>query len=635
MKTNIISRRHPDGYALLLLVLILCAASVLILAANMARTTTIATLNMRSNQVSILNNAAEAATEKVYAIMSRDFSAYGPGYVSNSLATYKVMYPNGNDNSYWTNFAYSDAQGNASHTYVSMLTNYTGPLPTQYTNQFATTSPIYRIISNVTMPGSPANIIGTAQEDLMLALVPITTYAIFYNGELEFSDCATMTVSGRVHSNTDICTGAGSSATLTFNGAVTCASVIASPGRGGLTYSFNQGTTYNSTETTNVVSVQISIPMTNTHSILDIPPSGELVSSTIGQQREYNKAQVILIITNWPYTGTNVALKNLPQVTVQLQTSQNGLLPGADTLPTVCLVTNATPAYLVTNPVVQLPFLSFTNSFGDQRENQTNMYVTQVDMGLYANWLSSNSVVHGKGLNHGSDNFATILYVADRRNIGTNRLAVVRLVNAQKLPSNTTSGGLNLGFSIATPNPLYVWGNYNTTVDGTHFATTVGSTTNGYSVPAALFSDALSILSSSWSDAKSNTGYTGRNTVASNMVLNAAIITGNIPSTGTTATTFSGGVHNLTRMLENWSGVTLTYNTSIVCLFSSQMATNQFLMPYSSSSNPSGYYTPPTRNWGFDLTFYDVNKQPPGVPCALVPIRYNWLSPAPNSLSSL
>jgi hypothetical protein len=80
--------------------------------------------------------------------------------------------------------------------------------------------------------------------------------------------------------------------------------------------------------------------------------------------------------------------------------------------------------------------------------------------------------------------------------------------------------------------------------------------------------------------------------------------------------------------------VTLTYNTAIVCLFSSQMATNQFLMPYSSSSNPSGYYTPPTRNWGFDLTYYSVNKQPPGVPCALVPIRYNLATPAPAVVSN-
>ena len=174
-------------------------------------------------------------------------------------------------------------------------------------------------------------------------------------------------------------------------------------------------------------------------------------------------------------------------------------------------------------------------------------------------------------------------------------------------------------------------GDYDTTTDGTHYSMNMGATTNGYTVPAALISDALTILSANWADSKSAGSYSSLNSPA-NLTLNAAIITGNVATTGTSATTFSGGVHNLTRFLENWSSNTVTYNTSIVCLFQSTMANKQFLMPYS-SSNPSGYYNPPTRNWGFDPTFYDPNKQPPGVPCALVPIRYNWSIPAPGAVN--
>jgi hypothetical protein len=625
--TNILSRR-TGGYALLLLVLILSTASLLILAASMNRTSTVANLNQRSNQFTVLNNAAEAATEEVYALMAQDFSANGPGFVAASLANYRTRYPSATDNPYWSDFLFSDAQGNNSSTYVSFVTNYTGPLPTQYTNQFATTSPIYKIVSNVTMPGSSANIVGTAQKDLMLAMVPITTYAIFYNGELEFSDCATMVVNGRVHSNSDICSGAGSGATLTFNGPVTCCNVIQSPPRGGLTYTFNQGTTYNSGDTTNVVSVQISIPMTNTHSIIDLPPAGESPLSLVGQQREYNRAQVVLVVTNSPLGGG-------PEVMVTLQTSYNGTPPGNDpykwTVPVATPLTNVTTTFLITNSTIQLPFLTLNNTFGDQRQGQPNLFVTQIDVGAFNGWALTNSVVRTK-LSQALGTYPLILYVADQRYIGTSQQAVVRLVNAQKLPPNATPQGVNLGFTVATENPLYVMGDYNTTIDGVHFALTPGSTTNGWSVPAALISDAVTILSSSWSDAKSNSGYSGRNAVANNMTINAAIITGNIPSSGASATTFSGGVHNLTRMLENWSSVTLTYNTSIICLYTSKMATNQFLMPYS-GSNPNGYYTPPTRHWGFDMTFYDPNKQPPGVPCALIPIRYNWLTPPPGSVA--
>jgi hypothetical protein len=350
-------------------------------------------------------------------------------------------------------------------------------------------------------------------------------------------------------------------------------------------------------------------------------------------EREYNLAQVILIITNSPL-GAN------PAVYLTLQTLQGGnIVPGSDSAKIYYTLTNVTTSLLMTNTNVvigpgyigtniSMPFLTLTNTFYDQRENKT-AFVTQIDVGAYAAWLATNVCVTSK-INTNNSLWPTILYVADRRNVTSSQLDVVRLVNAQKLPYNN-----GLGFTVATQNPLYVKGNYNTTIDGTHFALTVGSTTNGYTVPAALISDALTILSANWDDSKS-AGSFGSINAPANLVLNAAIITGNVPSTGTSATTFSGGVHNLTRYLEDWSqtpSYTTTYNTSIVCLFSSQMANTQFLMPYS-SSNPSGYYTPPTRNWGFDPTFYDPDKQPPGVPCALVPIRFNWTVPPPNNVTT-
>jgi hypothetical protein len=189
-------------------------------------------------------------------------------------------------------------------------------------------------------------------------------------------------------------------------------------------------------------------------------------------------------------------------------------------------------------------------------------------------------------------------------------------------------GSINLGFSVATQNPLYVQGNYNTTTDGTHFSTGLGATTNGYTVPAAVLSDSLTLLSSSWSDANSSLF----RSASSAMTFNAAIVTGNVPTTGTGNTQFSGGVHNITRLLEDWSSSTLTMNTSIVVLYASQIATNQWRIPQNSSA--SGYYNPPTRNWGFDTTYYSPNHQPPGVPCALLAIRFNWYKPPPGSVVS-
>jgi hypothetical protein len=617
----------------------MCAASALILAGVLSYTYTTSNLNMRSNELGLCQNAAEASTEKVYSKLAYDFEASGLQQVSNNISgnIYRQMRPSTNEGSSFSQFHFYDpsspTNGN-NYIYVGYLTNYAGPLPTQYTNDYASAnSIIYRIVSNVTMPNSYANtVVGTAQEDVLLALVPINTYAIFYNGELEFSDCATMVISGRTHANADICTGAASSSTLTFNGAVTCCSVIQSPGRGGYTYSFNQNTTYNSGFSTDVVSVGISIPMTNTHSIIQIQnPSVVSPTSVVGAQMEYYDAEVVLIVTNSPgaSSGPN------PAVYLTLQNAYNQTVPANDPAPYSFLITNATTALLQTNlnqwnsssnltqNKIALPFLTLTNKFTDEREHQTNMYVTQIDVGAYADWALTNSLLTNKMV-AAYGNFPLILYVADERNIGTNKLSVVRLANAARLPYNG-----NIGFSVATQNPLYVWGDYNITTNRggsiTNYSRAVGSTTNGFTVPSALLADSITILSSNWLDSSSAGAYTSRG--AANLTINAAIVTGNVPSTGTSATTFSGGVHNLTRLLENWSGDNLVYNTSIVCLFSSQMATNQFQMP-------GAYYDPPTRLWGFDPTFYNPAREPPGIPTALVPIRFNWLQPPPGSVTT-
>src|SRR6185437_1899029 len=174
----------------------------------------------------------------------------------------------------------------------------------------------------------------------------------------------------------------------------------------------------------------------------------------------------------------------------------------------------------------------------------------------YQQWLAGNpstgaaSPVPGKFPIDGSSGYPTILFVNDTRNTSTaggHKLNVVRVMDGQSPPAN---GGF--GFSVATPNPLYVWGNYNQT-DSSLLGT---SDTSHGTVPCAFMSDALTILSPNWSDAHTLTsGFsTGSGSWdANNMTVNAAILTGIVPSTGTSTTTFSGGVHNLPRLLEDWS----------------------------------------------------------------------------------
>jgi hypothetical protein len=319
----------------------------------------------------------------------------------------------------------------------------------------------------------------------------------------------------------------------------------------------------------------------------------------------YNKAQVVLLIQD-----------NL--VTLTLQKSVNLEVPGADPSPVVTTYTNLTT---INN---NLPFLTLTNKFFDQREEKTNI-TTQIDIGKYATWLTTAASVTTKFPAGGDP--PTILFVADNRTTNANLLTVVRITNGIAPPSN---GGL--GFTLATPNPLYVWGSYNQT-DSTKLNKTDTSTGT---VPCALMSDAFTVLSDAWQDSASTktTTYQGSsNRRASSTTINAALVTGVVP---TTASDGSGGVHNLPRLLEDWlspSQDTLTLNTSIICIFNSLRANHPFRDPANYKENNDPYYDPPKRQFRFDTNFLDPSKQPPGIPCALAAQRLTWRIPPPNTVN--
>ncbi len=623
---NISLRQRPAGFALLM-VLIMMGIGIMLLAAAMYRSSTISNLNQRNNDFLTANNAAEAAVEKAYATLGWTFHSYGVSGVSNSLSLFQTNIPSVAEESYWTNFLFSDAQGHANNTYVQWVSDYTGPLPSTYSGLQTVGSPVYRIISNVTDKRTSRNVIGTAQEDVLLALIPLSNYAIFYNGNLEFSQCATMTVNGRVHANGWIAV--GTSATLNFADNVSATSTLTAPGLDGqANYGTNWRTYFASTPSysTNVASVTVALSTTNfdSHFLIEMPTNGEAAMSTIGKQRLYNQAQIVLLVSN-DATGTYTN----PTVTMTLQASVNGAVPGDDSAKAVYVFTNASPGRLATN----LPFLDLDNQFYDRREQKTNI-ITDVDVGLYGAWVATNSLIQGK-LPSSSGVYPTILYVADQRQATTaqpGQLAVVRLKNGTVLPSNN-----NHGFTVATQNPLYTLGNYNIqqTAGG---ASSAGTTNTANTFPAALMADSITILSSNWSDAHSTIAYSSADTAYDatyDTTINAVIVAGTMPSTGTSDTTFSGGVHNLPRLLQDWSSRNIWLNTSILRLWNSNLATNQFRNPSGFSPSPvNPYYNAPTRHYNFDLNYLDPAKVPPGIPNALVPIRFGWCAPSPGVVTN-
>ncbi|HWB59109.1 MAG TPA: hypothetical protein VG733_06445 [Chthoniobacteraceae bacterium] len=219
----------------------------------------------------------------------------------------------------------------------------------------------------------------------------------------------------------------------------------------------------------------------------------------------------------------------------------------------------------------------------------------------------------------------------------------VRLVNGGSLPASNSTN-VTGGLTIASPNPVYVQGDYNTgstysgsfsssgmtysntpSSDGTNAypsgtstpAWTSGSYTEQTSVIAA---DAVTILSNGWSDSTSNSSLSSRTPL--NTTINSAIVAGNVPtafvvSHFNVSTDYSGGIENFPRLLENWSGYNLTIHGSFALLYNSEQA----VQPWQPTGN---YYNAPNRRWFFDTTLQNYN--PPGFPAAYTYTRGRWMT---------
>ncbi len=601
MKTHLHPvRPRPGGYALLM-VLCMVGVSMVVLSATLSRTLSEARINDTNNRYVTGMNAAEAAAEKVVARMRYDFLNYGLSGITNNLPAYRSTIPLSTESSYWTNYIFSDAQGNDNATYVQCIsaTNRLSPMQSQFSGLYAWYQ-LYRVVSNARLTAGRSALVNAVQEDISFNSIPVFQFAIFYNSLLEFSTCATMTVNGRVHANGPIYT--GSSAALTINGLVTTTTTLSQPAWAGQSTNWAYPGSFTGGVVTNVPFVMLPLGTNNVHSIIEQPPAAESPVSPLGQQRLFNEAQIVILVSN-------------SAVNVRIQNSVNGAVPGADPSPTILNYTNLNASDLGD----KLPFLTLlwvTNGFYDQREGKTNL-TTQIDIGKYASWLNTCSKVLSK---FPAGSYPTILYVADNRPVNATLMNAVRLTNGIAPPYN---GGL--GFTVATPDPLYVIGSYNSSSNGV--PVNLSSTNTSTAMACSFMCDALTILSTNWSDAKSTLPVANRST--SDTTVNAAILSGIVPSTGSAQSQYSGGVHNLPRLLENWSNSHLWLNSSIVNLYNSQIANSPFLWP-----GPSGYYYAPTRHFSYDLNFANPNRQPPpGTPNLSVMLRSSWATPPPNNVS--
>jgi hypothetical protein len=196
--------------------------------------------------------------------------------------------------------------------------------------------------------------------------------------------------------------------------------------------------------------------------------------------------------------------------------------------------------------------------------------------------------------------------------------------------ANPCSGGTAGGFSVASENPIYVQGDYNSSV-----ANAFNDAAPLCHVPASVMGDAVTLLSNAWQPGAQSGYQSGdyssfeyptshacgnpNKRCAKTTYYRMAVMAGKVipfPAyNGTTAllgwgvqdTGSDGGIHNFLRYVEDWGGSTLNYTGSLASFYISQQATGIY-------KYPNTVYGPPTRNYTFDTDFQDITKLPPGSP---------------------
>ena len=425
--------------------------------------------------------------------------------------------------------------------------------------------------------------------------VPIFQMMFFFNNDLVIYKPATMTVGGLVHTNANLYLSQQSG--LTFNNNVSYAgsySATTIPPFGA-TYSAwsssDQPPTLNGALTKVPVAAPLGVSMMSLFNTGDTNPNND------GFQE----------IIQMP----NASFSDPPEISQRRMSNKAGIVININGTTATLTLQNGTVATAAQQTAIRAAFTGKTTMY-DQREGKT---VDVANINVRALTPTLNAL--------GAANFNSVLYIVDTTPVsGTSpRPKTVRLQNGGVLP--------DAGLTIASQNPIYIQGDYNTGTSATVLPTSVpaNSTGNpsgtdsptapGYTRKASsVLGDAVMFLSNSWKDANSSLSLSNR--TASNTTYNTAVLSGFLPSGYTnpsgTQYGYSGGANNFPRFLETWSGRTCTYTGSMVQLFNSQTFTGRWGL--------GSIYAPPTRRWNFDNNF--LNNAPPGSLICVVYSRGTW-----------
>lgn len=528
-----------------------------------------------------------------------------------------------------------DAQWNPLASSTSSPRPFIGQVAGVVTSLTSTTPLVYNYVASadVTLPalGKDGRVVAKVRRVFQKQQISPWNFAIFYVDPLEIHPGPLFTVTGWVHTNSDLYTGHN---TLTFADKVTFGSdwfVDFMPGD----------------------STHPEVP-TSPHYPANLPPARDqalqpfgldstaLFNSTDVNTNNDSYRELIEPPTAPPDPLTEERYWDQADVVIQVDSLNNIIIgrPNSDgTITPFNTIPPTNPQYAKYQALYNMfntpGAITVNQSIIDTRESATSpVRVVTLDISkIQNNTAGLNPTFKANDID--PSYFNGIVYIYDN-SATTHLLNPDGSVNPN--PTNPVRRGVRLkngskiaasGLTIASSNPVYIQGDYNTGRDysGSNNPPSNNSTSDpttpqvpgynnpsdptgpGIRAPCSVLADAVTILSNSWVDGLSYPA-------ASNTTVNAAIVSGIVPSAPEGGDGhYSGGAENFPRFLENWSGKDLTYYGSMVELYKSQQAIAKW-----TCCGP--VYSPPIRQWYFDTNFKTI--PPPGSLMVYSYIKGKW-----------
>ncbi|MEO6971653.1 MAG: hypothetical protein ABI217_12255 [Chthoniobacterales bacterium] len=573
MKTNARSKQQASALVVAMLVLVLVATF-----AGIAVNLTSATMRGSDNSrdFSALKSSAEGEMDFAYGVWAATINNYFAPVTKAQLASSLATVPAFTGMSYAPDTENGPLQINAVDIYGQpMVSTSATPSPMKinlpnYPGWVGTSSNYLVSVRLVATTNSGRTMKYGAKRTMNYAVVPLFQSTAFFEDTLELYKTATMSIGGLVHTNNTAYVSSGVPGALTFTGQLSYVK------------GYNDSVAPPKADTWSGYTPNSALPptfpggfSTQASQVSRIEPLGAnsaaLLSTTDGNPNNDSMRELIeppnaSFPDPSPIAGRRIYNKAGIRIRVTSTTDKKGKVTVTST------VTTQNGASLTAAQVTALQNSITIQTVYDRREG-TNLSVATMDMSA------------AKTVFNAATGFNGIVYIDQTDssgNVSSSSPMGVRLANGTTLPT--------AGLTVGSQNPVYIQGDYNT---------------SGVKPPSAVYADALTVLSNSWSDGNSANALSSRQ--ASSTTVNTAIVAGFLPSGWTNPNTnvqygYSGGLNNFPRFLEDWSGDAFTFNGSMIELFSSQVAIGEW--------DTGSIYVPPNRIWNFDPQF--VNSPPPG-----------------------